>query len=86
MLDLGKYSEPWKSRKTADIRNEIRRDYDVPLPIDSFLFGPVCKDLRHEYGKEAYESVGLEECIAIGEGKETSIHDHKLGRSVILLS
>jgi hypothetical protein len=32
MLDLGNYSEPWKSRKTAYIRKKIRRKYDVPLP------------------------------------------------------
>jgi hypothetical protein len=37
MLDLDKYSETWKSRKIADIKNETRREYEVPLHID-FLF------------------------------------------------
>ncbi|CAN6324067.1 unnamed protein product [Urochloa humidicola] len=48
MLDLGRTSEPWKSRKTENIRQKIRREYDVPLPEDEDIDGCIYKEMVRE--------------------------------------
>ncbi|KAG2606704.1 hypothetical protein PVAP13_4NG211963, partial [Panicum virgatum] len=63
MLQLGITKEPWKSRDTLNRKMKIRKDYQVTLPLESFLSGPVLQDLRREYGKKAAEKATLEDCI-----------------------
>ena len=63
MLQLGRTKEPWKSRDTLNRKLKIRKDYQVTLPLESFLSGPVLQDLRREYGKKAAEKATLEDCI-----------------------
>ncbi|KAG2565520.1 hypothetical protein PVAP13_7NG135800 [Panicum virgatum] len=63
MLQLGRTKEPWKSRDTLNKKLKIRKDYQVTLPLESFLSGPVLQDLRREYGKKAEEKATLEDCI-----------------------
>ncbi|KAG2606804.1 hypothetical protein PVAP13_4NG230498, partial [Panicum virgatum] len=63
MLQLGRTKEPWKSRDTINRKLKIRKDYEVTLPLESFLSGTVLQDLRREYGKKAVEKTTLEDCI-----------------------
>ncbi|KAG2601428.1 hypothetical protein PVAP13_5KG590707 [Panicum virgatum] len=63
MLQLGRTKEPWKSRETLNRKLNIRKDYQVTLPLESFLSGPVLQDLRRDYGKKAAEKTTLEDCI-----------------------
>lgn len=58
MLELGRTSEPWKSRKTEDIRNEIRRKYGVPLPEDEDIDGCIYKEIVRETGWKMEFRVG----------------------------
>ncbi|KAG2570924.1 hypothetical protein PVAP13_7KG028958 [Panicum virgatum] len=53
MLQLGRTKEKMK----------IRKEYNVTLPLESFLSGPVLQDLRREYGKKVAEKATLEDCI-----------------------
>lgn len=50
MLELGRSSEPWKSRKTEEIRNKIRRENGVPLPKDADMHGCILKEMVRETG------------------------------------
>ncbi|KAG2534491.1 hypothetical protein PVAP13_9NG067232, partial [Panicum virgatum] len=63
MLQFGRTKEPWKSRDTINRKLKIRKDYEVTLPLESFLSGTVLQDLRREYGKKAAEKATLEDCI-----------------------
>ncbi|KAG2610793.1 hypothetical protein PVAP13_4KG398105 [Panicum virgatum] len=63
MLQLGRTKEPWKSRDTLNRKLKIRKDYQVTLPLESFLSGPVLQDLRREYGKKTAEKATLDDCI-----------------------
>ncbi|CAO2148677.1 unnamed protein product [Urochloa humidicola] len=58
MLELGRTSEPWKSRKIEDIRKKIRREYDVPLPEDEDIHGCIYKEMVHETGVELEFELG----------------------------
>ena len=50
MIKLGRSAEPYKTRKTLETKDKIRREYKVPLPDERILFGPVAVDLvaKHE--------------------------------------
>ena len=63
MLQLGRTKEHWKSRDTINRKLKIRKDYQVTLPLESFLSGPVLQDLRREYGKKTAEKATLDDCI-----------------------
>ncbi|KAG2645649.1 hypothetical protein PVAP13_2KG439405, partial [Panicum virgatum] len=63
MMQLGRTKDPWKSRDTLNRKLKIRKDYQVTLPLESFLSGPILQDLRREYGKKAAEKATLEDCI-----------------------
>ena len=39
LLKLGNTSEPWKSRKQQEIKEKIRKEYDVPIPDSDLLWG-----------------------------------------------
>ncbi|CAO1944808.1 unnamed protein product [Urochloa humidicola] len=58
MLELGRTSEPWKSRKTEDIRKKIRREYDVPLPEDEDIHGCIYREMVRETGVELEFELG----------------------------
>ncbi|RCV21624.1 hypothetical protein SETIT_4G152800v2 [Setaria italica] len=48
LLKLGNTSEPWMSRKQQEIKEKIRKDYDVPIPDDDLLWGKIYQDMVHE--------------------------------------
>ncbi|RCV42901.1 hypothetical protein SETIT_9G252700v2 [Setaria italica] len=50
LLKLGNTSEPWKSRKQQEIKEKIRKKYDVPIPDDDLLWGKIYQDMVHETG------------------------------------
>uniref|UniRef100_K3XXZ8 GRF-type domain-containing protein n=1 Tax=Setaria italica TaxID=4555 RepID=K3XXZ8_SETIT len=52
LLKLGNTSEPWKSRKQQEIKEKIRKKYDVPIPDDDLLWGKIYQDMVHETGVE----------------------------------
>ncbi|RCV39268.1 hypothetical protein SETIT_8G209700v2 [Setaria italica] len=45
LLKLGNTSEPWKSRKQQEIKEKIRKEYDVPIPDDDLLWGKIYQGL-----------------------------------------
>ncbi|RCV25611.1 hypothetical protein SETIT_5G179400v2 [Setaria italica] len=52
LLKLGNTSEPWKSRKQQEIKQKIRKEYDVPIPDNDLLWGKIYQDMVHETGVE----------------------------------
>ena len=83
MLQLGRTKEPWKSRDTLNRKLKIRKDYQVTLPLESFLSGPVLQDLRREYGKKAAEKATLEDCIVYWRrNRNVKPNDVKQGKFV----
>ncbi|KAG2630405.1 hypothetical protein PVAP13_3KG487101 [Panicum virgatum] len=55
--------EWFQGRDTINRKLKIRKDYQVTLPLESFLSGTVLQDLRREYGKKAAEKATLKNCI-----------------------
>nr|TKV94622.1 hypothetical protein SEVIR_9G307500v2 [Setaria viridis] len=47
---LGNTSEPWKLSKQQEIKEKIRKKYDVPIPDDDLLWGKIYQDMVHETG------------------------------------
>nr|TKW03444.1 hypothetical protein SEVIR_7G024100v2 [Setaria viridis] len=52
LLKLGNTSEPWKSRKQQELKEKIRKEYDVPIPDNDLLWGKIYQDMVHETGVE----------------------------------
>ena len=50
MLQLGRMSEPCKSRETSERKQKIRDTYYVPLPEDNVLYGKVRDDYCRDEG------------------------------------
>lgn len=51
MRGLARQAEPLKTRTTIEIKEEMRREYGVPLPSWHNLFGPICRDFNAKYGR-----------------------------------
>ena len=49
-IKLGCYTKPYKTRRTLEKKDKIRREYKVPLPDKMILFGLVAVDLVAKYG------------------------------------
>ena len=73
MLQLGRTKEPWKSRDTLNRKLKIRKDYQVTLPLESFLSGPVLQDLRCMERRQQKRRL-LRIALFIGGRTETSTH------------
>ena len=42
---MGRYAKLYRTRRTLEKKDKIRREYKVPLPDEKILFGPVAVDL-----------------------------------------
>ena len=55
---MGRCAEPYRTRRTFEKKDKIRREYKVPLPDERILFGPVAVDLVAKHGNSG--KLGLE--------------------------
>ena len=55
---MGRYAELYRTRRTLEKMDKIRREYKVSLPDERILFGPVALDLVAKH--ENLGKIGLE--------------------------
>ena len=51
---MGRYSGPYKTRRTLEEKDKIRREYKVPLPDERILFGQFALDLVAKHGNDHF--------------------------------
>ncbi|RCV25976.1 hypothetical protein SETIT_5G208100v2 [Setaria italica] len=75
LLKLGNTSEPWKSRKQQEIKEKIRKEYDVPIPNNDLLWEKYIKIwcMRLEWNLKDFMQGKL--LLSIGGKIDPSIHD-----------
>lgn len=62
-MELGRLSEPWKSRETRELKEKIKDNNYVPLPEDDLLYGKILKDYIQEIGDIPSSNGGKEALI-----------------------
>ena len=80
---MGRYAEPYRTRRTLEKRDKIRREYKVPLPDERILFGPVALDLVAKHGNSG--KLGLEcqdELITFWRKNRSRYSEEKISAAV----
>ena len=80
---MGRSAEPYKTRKTLEKKDKIRREYKVPLPDERILFGPVAVDLVAKHGNSG--KLGLEcreELITFWRKNRSRYSEEKISAAV----
>ena len=78
MLQLGRTKEFWKSRDTLNRKLKIRKDYQVTLPLESFLSGLYSKTYGVSMERRQQKRQLLRITLFIGGGTEASTHGPSL--------
>ena len=80
---MGRYAEPYRTRRTLEKKDKIRREYKVPLPDERILFGPVAVDLVAKHGNSG--KLGLEcreELITFWRKNRSRYSEEKISAAV----
>ena len=80
---MGRYSGPYKTRRTLEEKDKIRREYKVSLPGERILFGPVALDLVAKHGNSG--KLGLEcreELITFWRKNRSRYSEEKISAAV----